>query len=70
MGRLRKVLSKKIKQLKGDQSQAEFSRKVGVGQATLNRILNCEQSVSLDLLERMCERLKIEVADLLKEDRQ
>ena len=68
MWRLRKILAKKIKQLKGDQTQAEFSRKLGVGQATLNRILNCEQSVSLDLLERICDRLKVDVVVLLGRD--
>lgn len=65
--KLRKRLAKRLKQLKGDSKQAEFARRIGIGQASLNRILQAEQSVSLDLLETICNSLRIDVTELLRE---
>jgi len=66
--KLRKRLAKRLKELKGTATQAEFSRRIGIGQASLNRILQAEQSVSLDLLQTICNSLGIDVVDLLQED--
>ena len=66
MWEFRKQLSKKLKELKGEMTEREFSRQIGIGQATLNRFLNCNQSASLDTLETICSRLKINLKDLFK----
>jgi len=66
--KLRKRLAKRLKLLQGEATQAEFSRRIGIGQASLNRILRSEQSVSLDLLETICNSLRIDIVELLKED--
>ncbi|MBZ5640797.1 MAG: helix-turn-helix domain-containing protein [Acidobacteriia bacterium] len=51
-------------QIRGGQSQNEFSRKAGVSGPTINRIENEIQNVSLDTLEKLCIRLKCDIADL------
>ena len=66
--KLRKRLAKRLKLLQGETTQAEFSRRIGIGQASLNRILRSEQSVSLDLLETICNSLRLDIVDRLKED--
>jgi len=66
MKKLRVRLAKKLKELKGSETQAAFSRRLGIGQASLNRILNKEQSVSLDMLELIADSLKVDVVDHLR----
>lgn len=65
--KFRKRLAKKLKELKGDRTQVEFSRRIGIGQASLNRLLICEQSATLDMLERICGNLNIDIKDLFSE---
>lgn len=60
-------LSRKLKTLGKGMTQREFSRKVGLQQATLNRYLNRERSASLDHIHRICERLKIDIVELFSE---
>ena len=45
-------------------SQDECARKLGISKSSLNRIEIGQQNVSLRLLERLCARLKCDVADL------
>lgn len=66
MRKFREYLAKSIKKIKGVETQAEFARRLGIGQASLNRILNKEQGISLDMLELICHRLKIDLKDLMK----
>lgn len=61
----RKGFCKKNKELRKDQSQVEFSKRIGVAQSTLNTIENCEQSVTLHLIEKIAEHLKIKIQDLV-----
>ena len=68
MKKLRVRLAKRLKEIKGLETQALFSRRIGIGQASLNRILNREQSATLDMLETICDRLKIDISELLKRD--
>jgi transcriptional regulator with XRE-family HTH domain len=63
--KIRKRLAKRLGELKGNKSQAEFSKRVGIGQASLNRLLNCRQNISIDMLDRICSNLKIDVCSLL-----
>lgn len=66
MRKFRDQLAKNLKKIKGLETQASFAKKLGIGQASLNRILNREQGISLDMLELICERLKISIWDLFK----
>ncbi len=63
---LRKRLAARLKALKGNQTQAQFSRRIGIGQASLNRLLNGEQAATIDMLETISRNLCIDVLELLK----
>lgn len=66
MRKFREYLAKNLKKIKGSETQAAFARRIGIGQASLNRILNREQGISLDMLELICLRLKVDIRDLFK----
>ena len=63
--KLEKSLSKRLKELRGEASQVQFARKLGIAQSTLNRIEGCEQSVTLHMLEQIADRMKVSVQILL-----
>ncbi len=63
-GFLRRRLARGLARLRGEQSQNEFSRRVGVSGPTINRIENQVQNVSLDTLEKLCIRLRCDIGDL------
>ena len=63
-GFLRKRLARGLARIRGDESQNEFSRRVGVSGPTINRIENEIQNVSIDTLEKLCIRLKCDIRDL------
>ena len=65
--KLDKLVAKKLKAMRGDLSQVQFSKKLGIAQSTLNRIENLEASPTLYLLDQICARLKLEVVDLITE---
>jgi len=69
-GFLRKRLARGIAQIRGDQSQNEFSRRAGVSGPTINRIENEIQNVSLDTIEKLCIRLKCDIGDLLPPEKE
>ena len=62
-----KKFAKKLKALRGDQSQVAFAKRLGIAQSTLNRLENLEQSVTLHLIEKIADRLKVDVADLISD---
>jgi transcriptional regulator with XRE-family HTH domain len=64
MVHLQKRLAKFIKEKRGDISQREFARKIGVSQASITRIENHEQNVTLDTLEHICKYYRVDIADL------
>lgn len=68
--KLRKRLARNIRRLQGRQSQSVFAKRIGIGQASLNRILNKKPGVSLEMLETICGFLDIEVFELFKSDRE
>lgn len=59
----RKRLAKKLKEHCGDMSERQFAKKLGIGQSTLNRFTNCTQAASLDTIEKICKRLKIDITE-------
>jgi len=69
MGRLATRLAKKLKSLRGDTPQYRFARKLGISKSSLNRMEIGEQNVSLATLERLCVRLKCDIADLFPKGR-
>lgn len=68
MQKLRKNLGANLRQLRGELNQYEFAKKLGISQASLNRIENGFQNVSIDTLERIATRLKMSVGQLLDKD--
>ena len=62
--KLMRRIAKRFKELRGDQSQLEFSKKIGISQSSLNRIENREQNISLYVMEQVASRLKIDIKDL------
>ena len=44
-----------------------FAKKIGIAQSTLNRLENLEQSVTLHLIEKIADRLKLDISELLFE---
>ncbi len=63
-GFLARRLAKGLAQLRGEESQNRFSHKLGVSNATLNRIENRRQNVSLSTLEKLCRNLNCDIVDL------
>lgn len=66
MGTLRKLLGANLKRLRGDKTQVEFAKSLGISKSSLNRIEIGEQNVSLDTLDVMAKRLKISPSELIK----
>ena len=62
-------LGKKLQELRGEESQLHFSRKIGISKSSLNRIELGEQNVTLETLETLCRRLKCDVGDLFLKER-
>lgn len=62
---LRNTLAKNLRQLRGDMTQAAFARKAGITQASINRIEQGTQNVTVSTLQTLCDRLKCKPSDLL-----
>jgi len=61
---LLKRIAERFKKLRGNESQLQFAKKIGVSQSSLNRIENKDQNISLYVLERVSTRLRIDIKDL------
>lgn len=64
MQTLARKLADNIRQRRGEATQREFARKLGVSVATLNRIESASQNVSLATLEKLCRHLRCAVGQL------
>ncbi|MBI2432890.1 MAG: helix-turn-helix transcriptional regulator [Candidatus Hydrogenedentes bacterium] len=64
MRSLEERLARNLRCRRGDATQREFARKLGVSVATLNRIEQGQQNVSLATLGTLCKRLKCDIQDL------
>jgi DNA-binding Xre family transcriptional regulator len=69
MGNLAKRLAKRLVELRGDMAQYHFARRLGVSKSSLNRMELGDQNVSLKTIEKLCARLKCDVADLFPRER-
>ena len=67
MGKLADILASKLREIRGDLSQLEFAKRIGVSKSSLNRMEIGEQNVTLATLENLCAHLKCDVSDLLSE---
>lgn len=63
-GYLGKRLAKGLAQIRGEESQNQFAKKLGISNATLNRLENKVQNISLATIEKLCRNLDCDVADL------
>jgi len=64
MDNLAKRLGRRLVELRGDASQLQFAKRLGVSKSSLNRMELGEQNVSLKTLDTLCRRLKCDIGDL------
>lgn len=66
-GEYAKHLSRNLRRLRGDlgMTQVQFASKLGISQASLNRLEQASQNVSLKTIELLCRRLKVSPDKLL-----
>lgn len=60
-----KRLARKIRELRGERTQKNFGTICGVSSATINRCEQAIQNISLKSIETICERLGLEIWDLI-----
>jgi transcriptional regulator with XRE-family HTH domain len=63
-GFLQRRLAQGLTQFRGETSQNQFARQLGISNASLNRIENQQQNVSLATLEKFCRALNCDIGDL------
>ncbi len=68
MGRIARRLARKLIEVRGDEPQYRFAKKLGISKSSLNRIEMEYQNVSLKTLETICRRLKCDIRDLFPPD--
>ncbi|VAW87630.1 hypothetical protein MNBD_GAMMA17-1066 [hydrothermal vent metagenome] len=64
--KLAQILARNIKTLRGEKTQREFARKLGVSPATVARLETAEQNTTLATLDTIVKALKCDINDLLK----
>ncbi len=60
-------LGKRLRDLRGEESQLAFAKKLGISKSSLNRMEIGEQNVSLKTLDTLCRRLKRDIGDLFSD---
>jgi len=65
MSNLRKNLAKKIKALRGKSTQRDFADKIGISHATVNRMEQETENITIDTIQTICKKLKCKAGDLL-----
>jgi transcriptional regulator with XRE-family HTH domain len=65
---LEKRLAKNLKKIRGDRSQLEFAKKLGISRPSLTRLENADQNVTLKTLEQITRALKCDMNSLFRED--
>lgn len=68
MAKLNIKLSKKIRKLRGNKTQREFAKEVGIDQATLNRIEQKTENITLKTIQRICNNLKCTIGWLFDDE--
>lgn len=68
MNTLARRLAKKLRELRGDEPQLRFCRKLGISKSSLHRMEEGDQNTSLRTLEVLCSRLHCDIADLFPKE--
>lgn len=61
---LRVQLGNFLRQKRGEQTYAQFARRLGVSVSSLQRMENGAQNVTLDTLDKIARRLKASLGDI------
>lgn len=61
---LAKKLATNLRKRRGDLTQVEFARRLGISKSSLNRLEIGNQNVSLKTIEVLCVRLKCRIEAL------
>jgi len=56
-----------LRKRRGDQTFAEFSRKLGLSSSTLQRMEMMQQNVTIDSLQTLVDRLGAQISDIFPE---
>jgi transcriptional regulator with XRE-family HTH domain len=67
---LDKKLASFLRKQRGEQTFAQFSRKLGLPRSTIFRLEHCEQSVTLGRLQQIMDRLKCSLWDIFREPKE
>lgn len=62
---LSKAIAEHLNALRGDRSYQEFADELGIGAATLHRLISGDQSLTVDKLDSILEKLNLSVIDVL-----
>jgi transcriptional regulator with XRE-family HTH domain len=65
--RLRKQLGDFLRKARGEETYAQFARRVGLSASTLQRLEVGQQNVTIDSIESLVERLKCRISDVFAE---
>jgi DNA-binding Xre family transcriptional regulator len=65
--RLAKKLAAFLHKRRGDLTYAQFSRKVGLSDSTLQRLEMGEQNITLKTLEQIVDRLNCRISDIFED---
>ena len=67
--RCAEILAKRLKELRGDKSQKDFARKLGIAGSQLNRLEQGVLNATLDTLDRICSSLKCQPSELFEKEK-
>ncbi|MDX2081039.1 MAG: helix-turn-helix transcriptional regulator [Terrimicrobiaceae bacterium] len=62
--RLRQQLAKFLRQRRGNMTLAQFAKKTGISDSTLQRLEISQQNITLDTLEMILEKMKCDLWDV------
>ena len=63
---LSEKLARNLKTRRGELTQEEFARKLGISRATLNRLESASQNTTLNTLGQLIKNLRCNVGDLFE----
>jgi len=59
-------LAKNLRARRGDLTQEQFARKLGISRPTLTRLENGAQNTTIKTLDQISKSLKVDVGDLFR----
>lgn len=61
-------LANRLRRLRGKQTQRVFAHRLGIDHATLNRLEQAKENITLATIQKMCDHLGCSVGWLFEED--